>query len=374
MSIATINDDFQIVTADPIAVNMTRYPDMEPKAFLEKALRGPIESCSDYTGRVLKWRDSQNSLAVASNIAYDQHYPLRLSPDIIWLTLTQGLANHINKNAEALRKHFVAHEGKALIHIQRDDFIRLSPENPWEEVFPEFALKIKEHIGEKNYNAIVADFSTTDAKAKAASEITLMDAMQAYFEYGMSTCCGIPYFEITGTVDDWEYMKERVGEWAKWGLEWWVPHVQHVIANLVLAVRGEADKTWFRHYFKETDRGSGGPYISGWMTWLFPYYKDYRDNLHENRCVGKLHDGHFKTTSFPVSTAKAPFWWNYYGSVYDYQFVGGLTGIEQRDDFTIVPRVGWVVMQDPKADKEQQGRPFDDTKIAPVIEPPKDKP
>lgn len=63
------------------------------------------------------------------------HYPLVLDPDVIWLTIAQGLANHINVNAEKLRRRFVAHDGKKKIIVRRDSFLRGSPENDWPGAF-----------------------------------------------------------------------------------------------------------------------------------------------------------------------------------------------------------------------------------------------
>jgi hypothetical protein len=37
----------------------------------------------------------------AALCAYKSHYPFILNPDTFWITITQGLANHINANAEA---------------------------------------------------------------------------------------------------------------------------------------------------------------------------------------------------------------------------------------------------------------------------------
>ena len=50
-----------------------------------------------------------NALLWAINTAYDQHYPLVLSPDIVWLVIAQGFARHVNENhkKKKLRKLFV---------------------------------------------------------------------------------------------------------------------------------------------------------------------------------------------------------------------------------------------------------------------------
>ncbi|MEM1030549.1 MAG: DUF4419 domain-containing protein [Myxococcota bacterium] len=50
---------------------------------------------------------SEHALVNAVHLAFSQHRPLRLSPDAIWLTISQGFARHIEENAEALRPAFV---------------------------------------------------------------------------------------------------------------------------------------------------------------------------------------------------------------------------------------------------------------------------
>ena len=42
----------------------------------------------------------KNPFIGAVHTAYNTHYPLVLSPDMIWQCVAQGFAIHINKNAE----------------------------------------------------------------------------------------------------------------------------------------------------------------------------------------------------------------------------------------------------------------------------------
>jgi hypothetical protein len=44
--------------------------------------------------------------------AHNNHYPIRIKPDDIWLLIVQGFSNHVNANAEELRKLFVDFDGK----------------------------------------------------------------------------------------------------------------------------------------------------------------------------------------------------------------------------------------------------------------------
>src|SRR5690349_296604 len=48
----------------------------------------------------------------AVHLAFAEHRPLVLSPDAIWLTIAQGVAQHVRQNAERLRSRLVRHEDK----------------------------------------------------------------------------------------------------------------------------------------------------------------------------------------------------------------------------------------------------------------------
>jgi len=44
--------------------------------------------------------------------AYARHYPVTISPDMIWLLIAQGFASHVNQNGEEMRSYFVDFDGK----------------------------------------------------------------------------------------------------------------------------------------------------------------------------------------------------------------------------------------------------------------------
>src|SRR5262245_36947832 len=55
-------------------------------------LDGPVESCSCYHGRLVA-NVRSHPLVGALHAAFRDHRPVCLSPDIVWLTLAQGLAH-----------------------------------------------------------------------------------------------------------------------------------------------------------------------------------------------------------------------------------------------------------------------------------------
>ena len=162
-----------------------------------------------------------------------------LTPDLIWLAIIQGFAKHVNENAEKLRKAFVAHEGKALIEVRRDDFTKGNPKNPWPEMFDKFADQIQKHIGDINMNLIMPDFSTTGDLEKAVASVTLMDSMESYFRYELLTACGIPNVSLKGRVEDWENLKAKAKELEKFNAEFWIRRLIPILDEFIQAAKGK---------------------------------------------------------------------------------------------------------------------------------------
>jgi Domain of unknown function (DUF4419) len=325
----------------------------------------PVESCSRYHGRLLE-RVAYHPVVAAVHRAFMDHRPLCLSPDTIWLMIIQGVANHINAHAEELRPRIVSHQGKIEIEVRRDDFVKGSPENPWAEVFNEFSMQIRDHIGPK-IDLIVPGFSTTGPVERAAAEVVLLDAMQCYFEYEVHTLCGIPTITLAGTPKDWKTLTERVQAFRKLGLRSWLDVVSPILEQFSRAAQGHVDQTFWRSIYKLNDR-SGGPVITGWITAFFPYLKDYRTKhatvpVNEFFKIGRgnldamLNPDHERnrqwacgptTEQFPSGLSKAPFIWKYFDRHFDMEFLGGFVGVAQDEEtLTLRPEIGWAVREAP---------------------------
>ena len=132
--------------------------------------------------------------------AYADHRPFVLSPDMIWLLISQGFAHHVNANPENLRHHFVDFSEKQTLVVTTIEIALDNPQSPWEKIFPEFTKQIAEHTGNEIINLLSSDFSTTTPTEKVASEITILETMKAYFEYVvLYIICGIPEITLQGT-------------------------------------------------------------------------------------------------------------------------------------------------------------------------------
>jgi Domain of unknown function (DUF4419) len=94
-----------------------------------------LEATSHHTSAATflnqKYSPSPNPLIAAAHLAFAEHYPLRLTPDVIWLVILQGLATHINADPERYRSVLVAYEGKKTLKVRCDDIVRGSSNTKW---------------------------------------------------------------------------------------------------------------------------------------------------------------------------------------------------------------------------------------------------
>jgi hypothetical protein len=266
----------------------TLLPEVPYKEAVESLLKSaasnrrsrPVEACARYHGKLLAGVPFHPVVAAAHR-AFMDHRPLCLSPDIIWLLICQGVANHINVHAQELRSRFVAHEGKMQISVRRDDFVKGSPENPWAEIIEALTSEVREHIGSA-YDLFEPAFTTTGPVERAAAGIVLLDAMQSYFDYDMDTLCGIPAITLEGTPEDWQAVADRALQFKALDLEWWLAPLRALLQQFVAASQGVVDRSFWQSFYKYHEE-SGGPMITGWISALFPYLNDERTGLATSR-------------------------------------------------------------------------------------------
>ncbi len=284
-----------------------------------------------------------HSFLEALHLSYSDHYPLIISPDMIWLLIAQGVAEHINQNAEELRHNFVAHEGKKEIIVRRDSFTKGEP-NPWENVFDEFSAKIGEIIGKKK-DLLVGNFSTTGLIEKAASEVVLMDSMRAYLRYRVQTLCGLPTITLEGTVEDWKSIRTRAENLSEFCPSWWIDKLLPNLDKFVEAAEGNPDIKHFDTLYKIYN-GSGGIHVSGWINSFFPYISHYKGGMQKNPWFSPTNgnpDPDVGLGDFPSGLSKAPFIWEYYAQEFPMDFVAGFMGVHQEENLGLRPVIGYAV-------------------------------
>lgn len=274
--------------------------------------------------------------------AYADHRPFVISPDMIWLLISQGFARHVSANSEQLRKEFVDFEGKLSLIVRNDSLTLNSPASSWEKIFPEFTNQIAEHTGIDLISILTSDFSTTTPVEKVASEITIMEAMEHYFEFiVIRIVCGIPEITLKGSTEDWQKVYNKAKKIEKYDLKWWTDELEPILKEFIKTSRGEIDKKFWRKMFKyHSQKQYGAPkIIDGWIVKFFPYDKDgKRNNLKQLEGGGNLPEEIVKVDlkyieTFGDTTQTTPL-----------ELWAGFIGLEQNSsDFTLTPQIGWMI-------------------------------
>lgn len=304
-----------------------------------------VESCCDFTADCIRNVHFQ-PLLVAAHFAFSQHRPLVLSPDMIWVTIAQGLAQHIKNHAEKLRDKFVGHNGKLDITVERNDLVKGSPENPWDQVIGEFSGAIRKHL-RTTYDQLISDFSTTGPVERTACEVVLLDAFQPYFEYRLVCICGIPEITLEGTTQDWQRLREKVDRLQPYDLDWWLPNVRQIADQFVRASEGDVDVKFWRDIYKR-EQAYGADKINGWLVQLVPYLKNHQTGNFtvRNRLLETPEEWSVSTGCLPSGIAQVPFRWQFESTEIAMEFLGGFVGITQNTDtMALRPKLGWAVRQ-----------------------------
>jgi len=285
--------------------------------------------------------------------AFNDHRPLTLSPDIFWLLISQGVANHINLSPE-LRTKLVVHEGKELITVRRNHFIK-GGNNNWESVFPDFIKGMKKYAKGGLIDVLDCRFSTTTPVERVAFQITIMDTYKKFFDYDCCTFCGIPSIKLEGAVEDWDKIIAKVKTLEDYKLKWWTVEIIPLLEKIRESAKGNVDVEFWKSFFKYEDM-SGASSVTGWVNKFFPYTYGYRGRervlvmnptlsnpIIRLTTILSKNSLDLGTSDYPPAISTVPFTWNYLDQSIEMNFYAGFFGISQTEKMELKPEIGWAV-------------------------------
>jgi hypothetical protein len=298
-----------------------------------------------------------NPLVEAVHLAFNDHRPLVLTPDTIWLTIVQGFGHHIHKHAEALRGRIVRHEGKKDFGVETKS---LDPE-VWPELIAQFSSQIRDNSDPVLYETLLCDFSTTTPNVKAANEVALMDAYQRYFKYIATCVCGIPTITLEGNPGDWQRIRDRIEVLATFGLKWWTSRLAPLLDEFVATANGAPDLPFWEAIYKPK-KAYATHHATGWITDLFPYIERIGNvvELVPNHMLGIEHTNWLppatdhkwygpgvRPDSIPCGLSKAPLTLTFPNKPpVELNLVGGFVGVSQcEEDLSLAPVISWGIVE-----------------------------
>ncbi len=314
-----------------------------------------FESASDGTGQAwLRMPRDIHPVVRAAHLAFADHRPLALSPDIVWLLMTQMVAREVVADPERFRGILVSHQaGQEVLKVRRDDFVLGAATNDWPGVFAEF----EEQIVARAHDGVASIFSHAFASSQAAEvatrRVTLMKTVSPFYRYEVYTMCGIPEIHLYGSPQDWTWIRTHMGQFGKLGLAKRMQALEPVIDQFVLAVEGQGNPYFWRNFYKY-EAMSGNETTSGWINLFFLKHEDdvvpfdWGQKRPESRSElgiptedGLPYDLH----EVPPAWVAQEFLWFYHGQRLPMMLRAGFLGIEQDlQTLALRPRLGWQVM------------------------------
>lgn len=283
------------------------------------------------------------------------------------------MSTYINKHAEELREHFVAHEGLKELWINYNTGDRYSVD------FGVFAEEMG-HLLQQNVvdpdlrDWMMPAFSTTTKHDIVIASIVMMGSMQKYFSFGCEVCCGLPSVTLLGDKADWELIFGRLDKLTTFGEEptQFCQLLQPVISRFVRSFESptSTEVIDFRQRVVDVDNQmSGSTVYSGWIT-AFCFWDENGKSLHaldphfenqeSNLCLDGAYYHKCDSENVPAGWAKVPVKVDDNGDEFDAVMIAGSVGIactssgeELAEDVvgfdTMSAETGWWIFEKTKA-------------------------
>ena len=299
----------------------------------------------------------KRSLIQGLIVAYKNHYPITITPDMIWLLIAQGFSRFMEKHENLVRERFVNFTGKKDLKVERLSYSPYSASKEvWDGIIKEFVQKIEENVGKEVIDTLECNFSTTTQLAKVTSQVTIMSAMKHYFTYRLLMAgCGISNITLEGSLQDWEKIKSKLEFLSTKALKWWTKHLIPIIDNIILTKKYYNEKNKVNeeliNFWKGMIRlkGEGDMYdphiINGWIVKFIPNLEKEKPGIYEE----------IRETDVPEEIISCPMeltWLNMNGKKVDFKcsLASGFYGmIQDKQTFKVRPVIGYaIVVEDRK--------------------------
>ncbi|KAG8218012.1 hypothetical protein J3R82DRAFT_6204 [Butyriboletus roseoflavus] len=200
--------------------------------------------------------------------AYDNHRGLIVRPDDVWLAIMTQFSFFVNGHAEALRKVFIAREGKRELVVESGGS-RYTMDSG--SMVHQMTALMEEQIADPSLREwIMPNFTTTTPVDKMTCGVVMMGMMKDYFASKFSLRCGIPKVTLEGEKKDWQTILHRLEHLKKYGIQTiaWYHLLRPILSRFVNAYDHPTnpDNLDFWNKIAHRELGSGPQWLSGWIT------------------------------------------------------------------------------------------------------------
>lgn len=273
---------------------------------------------------------SQNGFVWAAYHAYSKHHHLTIRPEDVWFAILTQMSFFINANAEELRAFFVAHEGQKELEVVSEvaDFGNMA------RMMTHMIAKNVSDPGLRDW--VMPSFTTTTDSDKVVGAVLFMGAMQKYFSFKMTVCCGIPSVTLLGDVEDWREISRRLDKLDQLGREpsLFAEMLRPVLSHMILSFENPASPEVVHFWNTIVHRhhlGSGTDYLTGWLT-AFCFWDEQgrAKGMNRDKLFGSVSFPYVDVDSIPMGSASVPVKVDDNGDEYEATMVAGSVGIIAR--------------------------------------------
>ncbi|QQS04941.1 MAG: DUF4419 domain-containing protein [Fibrobacterota bacterium] len=279
--------------------------------------------------------------------AWDEHRPVGISPDAVWMLLVDGLALSVESEPEIWRKRLgLDHLGKKALSVlvSPKEASRLQDPPVWREIAQRLVASM--HASTKGLDTLlVPDFSTTNPMRRTVFRFRALEVVKPYFDYTGMVTCGIPSVTLQGTPLDWEQLRQRAQALGRLGLSEWTDSLAPLLNEFVDASKGHPDISFWKGFVRRSSNMGCDPiyHVDGWISRLFPFEK-YEDRIIRRTSLVEPLDLRFTPAGVGSIDFKLAFPDG--GGVRNFSVASGLVGVGQDTATRVLwPEMGWAAFQ-----------------------------
>lgn len=300
------------------------------------------------------YSEGKKSLIFGLVDAYKNHYPITVSPDMIWILFLQGYSRFMEKYSELVRSEYVDFQGQKKLTVKKQGkYISDWNEAEWMDVIKEFVQQIKENVSETIVSNLQSNFSTTNSITLTASQVSIMSGLKHYFKYEVDDIgCGVSYIQLEGSEEDWMKMKSKLEFLSKSKLElqWWTEQLIPLIDKIIMTKRyynknNEINEE-IREFWKNMVRVKVGDFyydpdvVDGWIIKFIPNLTGKTPELYD---AINLNDVPDQILECPITLINDNE--DKTKTIYKSSIASGFFGMAQDEkSYTIRPVIGYAII------------------------------
>ncbi|MCI4671924.1 MAG: DUF4419 domain-containing protein [Bacteroidia bacterium] len=302
--------------------------------------------------------------------AWQDHRPIVISPDMIWLLICQAWTLEISHHSEKYRNSVLKYP--AIPVAQIDISVVGGTSDMFDNMFSKLEEGIRKAVHAEWVDTLSNDFSTTGPIEKTAGLITMMSSFSSYLEYtARIVACGIPSIELLGHAEDWQKLLDKTEFLAQQQGEGWVQDILPLVKSIQASAAGDIDLDFWRSIFKTYEIDSKGKrsvytdreFIDGWITHFFPFDRFGELRREKRISIRRLTRLPAEISHVPITVKRFDSHGVFQKEEVMYLMAGFMGASQDHETKALKPVIGWLLSPEEQIDTAKLSDPYKDYQL-----------